>query len=164
MSAQEPEQDTLAAAKPPADPEYPWYALNAEEKENGDSWTYKIRIDSDEGRAYEKLTSAADRLAYMRKHHDPEDSHENVCPTWRGWVDEVAGKHYSILIRSPEGDEIEKLVSKLSGPDGWPPEGTKERREIEDYYREHAHEVVDLETRAVLVPSPNPDTKGARKE
>ena len=139
----------MAATKSSSDAVYPWHCLKADENEDGGAWIFRILIDSVEGRAYVKLTTDVERLEYMRQHH--HDSYEIVPPSQTGWIDETAGLEYTIQIRSPEGEELAKLRSKF--PDEcWPPEGTKERREIEDYYRKHAHEIVDVETRAVLVP------------
>jgi hypothetical protein len=146
----------MAAVNPPTNPEYPWYALKADEKENGDFMIFKIRIDSDEGREYAKLTTHSDRLAYMRKHH--HDSYETIQVSQSVWTDDATGKRYAIWIRSPEGEELERLLSKPR-ESRWPPEGSKELREIQDYYKEHAHEVVDVETGAVLVSLPSENTQ-----
>jgi hypothetical protein len=98
---------------------------------------YKVIIDSDEGRAYSKLTADLERLQFMREH-----AHEKmpvVFATWHFYDDPVAGKEYSILIDSPEGREVDALMG----------DSNAERDEETDarllaYFKAHAHKVQDL--------------------
>jgi hypothetical protein len=98
---------------------------------------YKVIIDSDEGRAYSKLTGDLERLQFVRKH-----AHEKmpvVFATWHFYEDPVLGKEYSILIDSPEGREVDALMGDSNAEQD---EETDAR--LLAYFKAHAHKVQDL--------------------
>jgi hypothetical protein len=98
---------------------------------------YKVKIDSDQGRAYSKLETDPERLQFMREHAD--EKMPVVFATWHFYEDPAAGKEYSILIDSPEG----RVVDEMMG------DSDAERDEETDgrmlaYFKAHAHKVQDL--------------------
>jgi hypothetical protein len=95
---------------------------------------YKVLIDSDEGRAYTKLTTDPDRLHFMRQY-----AHEKmpvVFATWHFYEDHIAGKEYSILIDCPEGREVDALMGDFDAEQSGEAEG-----KLLAYFKAHAHEV-----------------------
>jgi hypothetical protein len=95
---------------------------------------YKVVIDSDEGRAYAKLTTDPERLQFMRQH-----AHEKmpvVFATWHFYEDPTAGKEYNILIDSPEGREVDALMGDSDAERGEEVEG-----KLLAYFKAHAHKV-----------------------
>ncbi|KAI2471292.1 hypothetical protein F4781DRAFT_131141 [Annulohypoxylon bovei var. microspora] len=123
-----------------AQPEqYPYYKIHDKEgSSDGRYKVYTILIDSDDGRAYEKLSTHTERLEYMRKHaHDSW----NVVQTDSTFLeDNLAGKTYTIKINSPEYEGLKKFLREDGS--SWPP-GTKEFDDMARYYREHATSVED---------------------
>ncbi|KAI1101489.1 hypothetical protein F4804DRAFT_315880 [Jackrogersella minutella] len=118
---------------------YPFYKIHDKENNtNGNYKVYTILIDSDDGRAYEKLSTDAERLNYMRQH--AHDSWDVVQVDSAFYEDNVAGKEYVIKMNTPEYAGLEKLLQKDGS--SWPP-GTKEFDAMVQYYKEHATEVLD---------------------
>ncbi|KAF3066553.1 hypothetical protein GL218_09019 [Daldinia childiae] len=119
---------------------YPYYKIH--DRENGSNGSFKvyiILIDSDDGRAYEKLSTDSERLDYMRKHAN--DSWDVVRPDAAFYEDYELGKRYTIKKDSPEYKGLQKLMRK----DGESyHEGTKEFADMLQYYKEHATMVEDI--------------------
>ncbi len=100
------------------------------------STLYKVLVDSDEGRTFASLTNDADRVRYMRQH--AHQKQENVQAQWAFYEDTEAGKRYLIRNRSPEGEEVSRMMN-LDEEKGKLGQGAVLR-----YYREHAHVVEDI--------------------
>ncbi len=124
----------------------PWYTLgdyeNPEETPEGNSYILRILIDSDEGRAYEKLSTHPERLDYMRKHH--HDKYKVIQTTATFYEDREEGKSYSIDYKSPEYEGLQKYLRE----DGysWTPED-KEWDAMIQYFKDHATKVEDVPVR-----------------
>lgn len=98
--------------------------------------TYKILVDSDEGRAYTKLSTDAERLQHMRLYAHQKSTMAQA--QWRVYTDKKEGKEYLIHINTPEYKEVERLMG--DSDDEW--EEESERAQIvHQYFREHAHNV-----------------------
>ncbi|KAI0134989.1 hypothetical protein F4814DRAFT_6244 [Daldinia grandis] len=124
-----------------AQPEkYPYYTID--DKENSSNGSFKVHailIDSDDGRAYEKLSTDSERLDYMRKH--AHDSWNVVQTDAHFYEDHESGKRYIIKKNSPECEGLRKMMQQ----DGeCYPEGTKEFDDMLRYYEEHATSVEDI--------------------
>ncbi|KAI1652703.1 hypothetical protein F4813DRAFT_394432 [Daldinia decipiens] len=119
---------------------YPYYKIHDKQSGwNGSFKVYTILIDSDDGRAYEKLSTDSERLDYMRKH--AHDSWNVVRPDAAFYEDHELGKRYTIKINSPEYERLQKMMRK----DGeCPDEGTKEFDDMLQYYKDHATSVEDI--------------------
>ncbi|KAI1644375.1 uncharacterized protein F4817DRAFT_346774 [Daldinia loculata] len=119
---------------------YPYYKIH--DKENGSNGSFKvytILIDSDDGRAYEKLSTDSERLDYMRKH--AHDSWDVVRTDAAFYEDCELGKRYTIKKDSPEYEGLQKMMRK----DGeCHHEGTKEFHDMLQYYKDHATTVEDI--------------------
>jgi len=114
------------------------YYFKDSTSETSEGWDgYKVLINSDEGRAYVKLSTDPERLEFMRLHaHERQDT---VFAQWMFYRDFKAGKAYNILIRSPEGEEASRLIGDS---DDEMDEKTEEA--VLKYFQENAHEVTEL--------------------
>ncbi|KAI1406761.1 hypothetical protein F5Y13DRAFT_196087 [Hypoxylon sp. FL1857] len=120
--------------------QYPYYKIEDKDGDSdGNLKIYIILIDSDDGRAYEKLSTDAARLDYMRKH--AHDSWSVVQPDSVFYEDTAAGKEYVIKINSREYEGLQKLLQEDGS--SWPP-GTKEFDAMVRYYKERATTVKDI--------------------
>ncbi|KAI1478813.1 hypothetical protein F4774DRAFT_144835 [Daldinia eschscholtzii] len=120
--------------------QYPYYKIHdGEDSSNGDRYkVYVVLIDSDDGRAYEKLSTDSERLDYMRTH--AHDSWDVVRPNAAFYEDHESRKRYVIKVDSPEYEGLQKTMK-----DGeCYLEGTKEFDDMLRYYRDHATTVEDL--------------------
>lgn len=117
--------------------QYPFYKIHdKEDSKDGSFRIYKIMIDSDDGRAYEKLSTDAERLDYMRAH--AHDSWKVVQVDSVFYEDRVEGKTYIIKKDTPEYEGLKKLYRKDGN--SWPP-GTKEFDDMVQYYKDYATSV-----------------------
>ena len=112
------------------------YTLKDEDNLEGDFTLCMVRVDSDEGRAYAKLSTDAERLQYMRLHAHEKVKH--VSPQWHFYQDSKAKKMYYIRIRSPEGEEVSQLIGDS---DEEVEDGSEKDEMLFRYFREHAHRV-----------------------
>ncbi|KAI1205863.1 uncharacterized protein F4807DRAFT_470630 [Annulohypoxylon truncatum] len=118
--------------------EQPHYSIDDREKSpNSELKVYIIVIDSDDGRTYEKLSTDAERLEYMRKH--VHDNWDVVQLDTVFFEDNKASKTYNIKINSPEYEGLKKFLQE---DESTPLIGTKEFDMVQ-YYREHATSVED---------------------
>ncbi|KAI0380437.1 hypothetical protein F5Y04DRAFT_289423 [Hypomontagnella monticulosa] len=116
---------------------YPFYKIEDREGcEDGSFRIYKIMIDSDDGRAYEKLSTDAERLDYMRAH--AHDSWKVAQVDSVFYEDRVEGKTYIIKKDTPEYEGLKKLHRKDDS--SWLP-GTKEFDDMVQYYKDYATSV-----------------------
>ncbi|KAH8205104.1 hypothetical protein TruAng_000669 [Truncatella angustata] len=118
-------KESIISSQGPEPQKWPYYKIHDKEAilsdRQGSFKVHTILIDSDEGRAYEKLTTDAERLDYMRKHS--VDSWWVVQADTVSFEDNVAGKRYEIKKNSDEYKGLKKLLKK----DGSTPDpGTKE--------------------------------------
>ncbi|KAI1859462.1 hypothetical protein JX265_010465 [Neoarthrinium moseri] len=120
-------------------PEWPYYKMRG--TEGGFRKVYIILIDSDKGRALEKLETDDERLAYMRENAD--DSWRLVQADTAFFEDITLGKKYSIKKGTPEYEGLQKTLQEDGS--SWPP-GTEEFNAMLQYYREYATEVEDIAT------------------
>lgn len=133
-----PGSNTPADQPPPAE-------YKTQDPEGHPPGKYTLRTivkDSDHGRAYDQLTTDADRLAYMREH-----AHRswNVVQTDTAFLeDRAAGKEYEIKKNTPAYEGLKQLKRDLGGASLAP--GTKEYGALIQYFREHATNVKDLPT------------------
>ncbi len=114
------------------------YIFKDATSETPQGWnTYKLRIDSERGRAYARLATDPERLEFMRRHAD--EKQPVVFATHYFYEDRERGKEYQVLIGSEEGEEVERLMGDGDEKRG---EGAEER--LCEYFREHAHGVEEL--------------------
>ena len=130
---------SLGAANTPGNEELPMYHFFKDStSENSKGYdVYKVLVDSDDGRAYAKLTTDPERLHFMRQH-----AHEKmpvVFATWHFYQDHAEGKEYNILIDSPEGREVSALMEDSDAERDEEAEG-----KLLAYFKAHAHEVQTL--------------------
>ncbi|OTA98108.1 hypothetical protein M426DRAFT_17749 [Hypoxylon sp. CI-4A] len=112
---------------------------DSKEMKDGRFNMYRVLIDSDEGRAFEKLSTDSERLDFMRKH-----AHGSwvVVRSDSCFIEDLAaGKKYVIKIDTPEYEGLQKFLQEDG--DSWPP-GTKEFDAMFQYYKEHASSVHDV--------------------
>ncbi|KAH6652303.1 hypothetical protein BKA67DRAFT_573538 [Truncatella angustata] len=136
-------KESIISSQGPEPQKWPYYKIHDKEAilsdRQGSFKVHTILIDSDEGRAYEKLTTDAERLDYMRKHS--VDSWWVVQADTVSFEDNVAGKRYEIKKNSDEYKGLKKLLKK----DGSTPDpGTKEWDKMVRYYKEHATTIADV--------------------
>jgi hypothetical protein len=126
---------------------YPWYNMAdhdvPEGTPEGNYRMLRILMDSEEGRAYEKLSTDTDRLDYMRKHAHDKYNVVQVDSTF--YEDRENGKRYLIKFKSPEYEGLRKLLRE----DGsyWSPED-REWDAMIQYYKDHAPTVEDIVIRS----------------
>ncbi|KAK6072999.1 hypothetical protein SCUP234_06772 [Seiridium cupressi] len=135
-------KESVTSAQDPEPQKWPYYKIHDKEATLPDRpGSYKVHtilIDSDEGRAYEKLTSDAERLEYTREHS--VDSWWVVQVDTAFVEDNAAGKKYEIKMKSPAYEGLKKFLHQ----DGSSPEpGTKGFEEMLQYYKEHATAIKD---------------------
>ncbi len=119
-----------------------YYLFKDESNPDVDYTLFKIRVDSDEGRAYEKLSNDAEREQYMRQH-----AHEKmgyVSAQWHFYEDKIDGKKYLIRIGSAEGNELEIL---MGDSDDEMEEGSEKMEAVLRYFKEHSHMTEEIERR-----------------
>ena len=120
---------------PPAEEYYTW-----EEETSDRCFTiYKIRINSDEARAYVKLTSDEKRLKYMRLHAHAKI--EYVSPKYIFYEDSKSGKRFCIRTNTPECAEAERLIGDS---DEELVAGTERGDRVLRYFETHAHQVESI--------------------
>jgi hypothetical protein len=124
---------------------YPWYNMKDYEPPEGlpeenyfECFVLRILIDSDEGRAYGKLSTDVERLEYMRKHAHDKYQVVNVDHTF--YEDREEGKTYLINTKSPEYKGLQKILREDGS--SWSPED-KEYEAMIKYYKDYATKVED---------------------
>ncbi|KAH9907777.1 hypothetical protein F4778DRAFT_797848 [Xylariomycetidae sp. FL2044] len=119
-------------------PEWPYYKMRRNGRD-GSQEVYIVLMDSEKGRALEKLETDTERLEYMRVNAD--DSWQVVQADTVFLEDVAAGKKYSIKKGTAEYDGLQKTLQEDGS--SWP-QGTKEFTAMLQYYRRHATIVEDL--------------------
>jgi hypothetical protein len=143
----EPADIAAAAARLEDKGIYPWYNMADREAPEGtpegNYQMLRILIDSEEGRAYEKLSTDTERLEYMREH--AHDKYEVVQVDSTFYEDRENGKRYVIKIKSPEYEGLQKLLREDGS--SWSPED-REWDAMIQYYKDHATTVEEVPIRS----------------
>jgi hypothetical protein len=143
-----PAEIAAAAARSEKRGIYPWHNMSDYDPPEGtpeEFWkcrVLRVLIDSDEGRAYEKLSTDTERLEYMRKH--AQDTYDVVRTSTIFYADWENGKEYRIKINSPEHAGLQKLMKEDGG--SWAPDD-KEYGAMIQYFKDHATTVADVPVR-----------------
>ena len=72
-----------------------------------DYYVYRLRVNSENGRAFAALNTDIERYGFMRKYADERMG--TVSPNQVGWGDEQTGKCYVFELSTPEGKRAEGL-------------------------------------------------------
>jgi hypothetical protein len=105
----------------------------------GRETVYKVLVDSDEGRAYEKLTMDTNRLQYMKMH--AHYKMVGVSPQFLFFDDLKARKSYLIRVGSPEHAVVAGMTEDS---DEELEDGSEAQDVMFRYFVKHAHEVKDI--------------------